>query len=150
MQIYFQHYKIQKGTPTFHYPISGVYDHVSVRHLPSQWMSPGERVSPSSQKKRFIVGVCSRWRDAVGAVASLGCVSSVSHRRRWGRCCCLERVEEDASAETVVRGRMELMGWGREREREEREIYSGDPFNALHHPDMAKRGTPTHRREGPA
>lgn len=61
-------------------------------------MSPGECVSPSSQKKRFILGVFSRWRDAVGAVASLGCVYSVSHRRIMllllpregggGRCCC--------------------------------------------------------------
>lgn len=94
---------------TFHYPIGGVQDHVSVRHLHGQWMSPGECVSPSSQKKRFILGVFS-----VGAVASLGCVYSVSHRRIM-----LERVEEDdtaavAETETVVRGRMELlMGWGR-------------------------------------
>lgn len=51
---------------TFHYPIGGVQDHVSVRHLHGQWMSPGECVSPSSQKKRFILGVFS-----VGAVASL-------------------------------------------------------------------------------
>lgn len=81
-----QEEKGKTSTPTFHYPIGGVQDHVSVRHLHGQWMSPGERVSPSSQKKRFILGVFSRWRDAVGAVASLGCVSSVSHRRRWGRC----------------------------------------------------------------
>lgn len=67
-------------------------------------------------------------------------------------------MEEDdavaaAETETVVRGRMELMGWGRCRERREREsarARSGDPFSALHHPDMAKRGTPTHPCEGAA
>ncbi len=50
-------------------------------------------------------------------------------------CCCLERVDEDdaaaataAETETVVRGRMELMGWGRWRKEREsaraREILS--------------------------
>jgi len=97
-------------------------------------MSPGECVSPSSQKKRFIVGVFS-----VGAVASLGCVYSVSHRRIM-----LERVEEDDSAavaetETVVRGRMELlMGWGRWRERERLPSGGGEGLS----PEGAARSSP--------
>lgn len=63
----------------------------------------------------------------------------------WGRCCCCYccwdwdcRAGEDGA-----------VGVGAVEKRERERARSGDPFSALHHPDMAKRGTPTHPCEGP-
>lgn len=103
------------------------------------------------------LGMFSRLRDAVGAVASLGCVLPFLTAGALYVYCYFKRVDAAEAATAlccaaaVVWGRTEGNVWGGGREKErERFLSLGDPYCALRHPDMAKRGTPTHPFRGAA